>query len=87
MSVDRIIQLLANRGTPSPTGKAHWSKQALESILTREKYTGSSTILGEHRIENYHLASIPSDCFESVQNKRAKRSNVELTDEGRSGSL
>ena len=40
-SLSQIAQKLQERGTPSPRGKAVWSKETLRKILHNEKYRGS----------------------------------------------
>jgi len=40
-SVLAIIRVLACQDIKSPTGKDHWSKRAVETMLSNEKYTGN----------------------------------------------
>ncbi|WP_330389648.1 recombinase family protein [Cellulosilyticum sp. I15G10I2] len=40
-SVDMIIKELADTNTISPQGKDKWSKRAIQTMLTNEKYIGN----------------------------------------------
>lgn len=44
LSVGGIIERLKSKGVKSPKGKDSWSKRAVESTLTRRKYTGDVAI-------------------------------------------
>ena len=44
LSIGGIIKRLKSRGVKSPKGKDIWSKRAIESTLTRRKYTGDVAI-------------------------------------------
>ena len=77
-----IIEDLAERKIPTARGKERWSKKAIETILTNEKYTGnvrilkSDSIRASYLIKNAHEAIITQEVFDEVQeemNKRAKR--------------
>lgn len=77
-----IIEDLAERKIPTARGKERWSKKAIETILTNEKYTGNVRILksdsnrASYLIKNAHEAIITQEVFDEVQeemNKRAKR--------------
>jgi site-specific DNA recombinase len=39
-SIISIIRELKNRNTKSPRGKENWSKRAVQTVLTNEKYIG-----------------------------------------------
>lgn len=39
-SLSQIVQILQERGIPSPRGKAVWSKETLRKILHNKKYRG-----------------------------------------------
>ena len=40
MSLGAIAAELFKQQIPSPTGKAHWSREAIHKLLSNEKYTG-----------------------------------------------
>lgn len=40
-SIVGLIKLLEENQIPSPRGKAKWSKRALETMLSNEKYIGN----------------------------------------------
>ena len=69
-------------------GKERWSKRAIESTLTREKYTGDVTIADSGGSENrylykqHHEGIISKEQFEAFQLEMASRSNVEGLEDG-----
>lgn len=81
-----IIEDLAARKILTSRGKERWSKKAIETVLTNEKYTGNVVIMksgGNHtryRADNSHEAIITQEVFDKVQEemkKRAKRKRKE----------
>ncbi len=81
-----IIEDLAERKIPTSQGKERWSKKAIETVLTNEKYTGTAVILKSYgnrepfRKPNAHEAIITQEVFDKVQeemNRRAKRKRKE----------
>jgi DNA invertase Pin-like site-specific DNA recombinase len=77
-----IIEELAERNIPTSRGKERWSKKAIETILTNEKYTGNVKILKSgpnkecYLASNLHEAIITQKQFDEVQKelyRRAKR--------------
>lgn len=87
-SIGGIIDKLAEKKIKISKGKERWSKRAIESTLTREKYTGDVAIAcsggSENRYlnKNYHEGIISKGQFESVQLEMELRSNVEFGEDG-----
>lgn len=40
-SLGKIADSLAVQGIPSPTGKSRWNRQAIDKLISNEKYIGS----------------------------------------------
>ena len=59
-SLKRITEHLAEKHIPSPTGKDKWTVQAIDNILSNEKY----------------LRIIPTEQFVKAQLEKQKRSNI-----------
>ena len=90
-SLGKIASGLEQQGIPSPTGRAKWNREAIDKLLTNEKYTGrvllQKTIsTGVSQIENdgfmdrylytdTHEAIIPDEMFMAVQQAKMQRSN------------
>lgn len=55
LSIGGIIDKLAEKKIKTSKGKERWSKRAIESTLTREKYTGDVAIAGSGVSENRYL--------------------------------
>lgn len=51
-SIIAIIRELESQEIKSPTGKEHWSKRTIETILSNEKYTGN-VLVGKTYCEEY----------------------------------
>lgn len=89
-SVVGIIKKLSDAGVLSPTGKEKWNKRAIETMLANEKYTGTVTLLDSATQEyQYQMKEcippiITESEFRAVQEERAKRSNVEVDENGSS---
>lgn len=87
-SIGGIVKRLKEKGIKSPTGKEKWSKRGVESVLTREKYTGDVAIIDSGGSGNMYLQKdrhsgiITKDQFEAVQLEMASRSNVEMSEDG-----
>ena len=87
-SVVGIIKKLSDAGVLSPTGKEKWNKRAIETMLANEKYTGTVTLLDSATQEyQYQMKEcippiITESEFRAVQEERAKRSNVEVDENG-----
>ena len=89
-SLGKIAAGLERQGIPSPTGRAKWNREAIDKLLSNEKYTGrvllQKTIsTGMSQIENNglmdrylytgtHEAIIPDEMFMAVQQEKFSRS-------------
>lgn len=71
-SIFGIIKLLEEHQIPSPRGKAKWSKRALETMLSNEKYVGKVRLFkdnegeGSYVLNDNHSAIITEYIFERV---------------------
>ena len=91
-SLGKIASGLEQQGIPSPTGRAKWNREAIDKLLSNEKYTGrvllQKTIsTGVSQIENdglmdrylytdSHEAIISDKTFMSVQEEKHRRSKA-----------
>lgn len=91
-SLGRIAAGLEKQGILSPTGRPKWNREAIDKLLSNEKYTGrvmlQKTIsTGATQIENdglmdqylyagTHEAIISDEMFKAVQEEKQKRSNI-----------
>lgn len=91
-SLGKIASGLEQQGIPSPTGRPKWNREAINKLLSNEKYTGrvilQKTIsTGTVQIENNgpmerylytgsHEAIISDEMFKVVQKEKQKRSNI-----------
>ena len=91
-SLGKIAAGLERQGIPSPTGKSKWNREAIDKLLSNEKYTGrvllQKTIsTGVSQIENdglmdrylytdTHEAIISAEMFKTVQEEKQKRSKA-----------
>lgn len=91
-SLGKIAAGLEKQGIPSPTGKAKWNREAIDKLLSNEKYTGcvllQKTIsTGASQIENdglieqylytgFHEAIISDQLFRVVQQEKKSRSKA-----------
>jgi len=89
-SLGKIAAGLEEQGVPSPTGKAKWNREAIDKLLSNEKYTGrvllQKTIsTGAVQIENngfmnrylyidFHEAIISDTMFKEAQQEKLNRS-------------
>ncbi|WP_297981554.1 recombinase family protein [uncultured Oscillibacter sp.] len=89
-SLGKIVAGLEKQGIPSPTGRPRWNREAIDKLLSNEKYTGrvmlQKTIsTGAIQIENYglmerylytdsHEAIISDEMFMAVQQEKLSRS-------------
>ena len=89
LSVVGIIERLKSRGVKSPKGKDSWSKRAVESTLTRRKYTGDVAIADsggsdrQYLYSDHHSGIISKEKFEAVELEMAARSNLEVGEDGK----
>ena len=89
-SLGKIAAGLEKRSIPSPTGKPRWNREAIDKLLSNEKYTGRVLIqktvsTGAVQIENNglmerylytgsHEAIISDEMFMAVQQEKLSRS-------------
>lgn len=90
-SLGRIAAGLEEQGIPSPTGKPKWNREALNKLLSNEKYTGrvllqktisagGSQIKNDGFMERYlysgsHAAIVSDEIFRDVQQKKLQRTS------------
>ncbi len=88
-SLGKIAVGLEEQGIPSPTGKHKWNREALNKLLSNEKYTGwvllqkaisvgSSKIKNDGFMDRYlysdsHEAIISDEMFKAAQQKKLQR--------------
>lgn len=88
LSVGGIIERLKSKGVKSPKGKDSWSKRAVESTLTRRKYTGDVAIADsggsdrQYLYSAHHSGIISKEKFEAVELEMAAQSNLEVGEDG-----
>lgn len=91
-SLGKIVARLEKQGILSPTGKPRWNRDAIDKLLSNEKYTGQVMLqktvsTGAVQIENdglmerylytgTHEAIVSDKMFKAVQNEKQKRSNI-----------
>ena len=89
-SLGKIAAGLERQGIPSPTGKPRWNREAIDKLLSNEKYIGrvllqKTVSTGAVQIENNglmdrylytgtHEAIIPDEMFMAVQQEKFSRS-------------
>ncbi len=89
-SLGKIAAGLEEQGVPSPTGRAKWNREAIDKLLSNEKYTGrvllQKTIsTGAVQVENngfmdrylytdFHEAIISDAMFIEAQQEKLNRS-------------
>lgn len=89
-SLGKIAVGLEEQGIPSPTGKPRWNREAIEKLLSNEKYTGrvllqKTVSTGAVQIKNdglmnrylytgTHEAIISDEMFMAVQQEKFSRS-------------
>ena len=90
-SLGKIAAGLEERGIHSPTGKPKWNREALNKLLSNEKYTGrvllqktinagGSQVKNDGFMERYlysdsHKAIVSDEIFRDVQQKKSQRTN------------
>ena len=90
-SLGKIAAGLEKQGITSPTGKPRWNREAIDKLLSNEKYTGrvllqKTVSTGAVQIENNglmerylytgtHEAIITDELFMAVQQEKLSRSN------------
>ena len=89
-SLGKIVAGLEKQCIPSPTGRSKWNREAIDKLLSNEKYTGrvllqKTVSTGAVQIENdglmdrylytdAHEAIIPDEMFMAVQQEKFSRS-------------
>ena len=90
-SLGRIAAGLEEQGIPSPTGKPKWNREALNKLLSNEKYTGrvllqktisagGSQVKNDGFMERYlysdsHKSIVSDEICRDVQQKKLQRTN------------
>ena len=88
-SLGEIAASLERQGIPSPTGRSKWNREAIDKLLSNEKYTGQVLLqktvsTGAVQIENNglmdrflytdtHEAIISDEMFMAVQQEKLSR--------------
>lgn len=88
-SLGKIAKALEDKNIQSPTGRAKWNKEALNKLISNEKYTGRVMLQKTHTlcgiqlendgelqkilITNHHKPIISIEEFEKVQSLKMKR--------------
>ena len=88
-SLGKIASSLEKQGILSPTGKSKWNREAIDKLLSNEKYIGcvllqKTVSVGGCQIQNTgfqdqylyssnHEAIISSEIFRAVQNEKKRR--------------
>ena len=89
-SLGKIAAGLEWQGIPSPTGKPKWNREAIDKLLSNEKYTGrvllqktistgisqidNNGLMDRYLYTDAHEAIIPEEMFMAVQEGRFNRS-------------
>ena len=89
-SLGKIAAGLEQQGILSPTGKLKWSREAIDKLLSNEKYTGrvllqktvstgavqieNDGLMNQYLYTNSHEAIISDDLFAAVQQEKRTRS-------------
>ena len=89
-SLGKIANELYQRGIKSPTGKERWNREAIDKLLSNEKYIGSVLLqktlsfMGtqfenkgfedKYLMKQSHSAIISMELFKAVQQAKIKRS-------------
>jgi len=87
-SILGITKKLSEQKIPSPTGKEHWSKRSVDTLLSNEKYIGTvrladSVTEGQmFEMKDSHPPIITEDVFRAAQETRVKRSNIVVSETG-----
>ncbi len=91
-SLGKIAAGLERLGIPSPTGRSKWNREAIDKLLSNEKYTwqvmlqktistGAVQTENDGLMDRYlytdtHEAIISDEMFNAVQEKKQKRSKA-----------
>lgn len=87
-SILKIINKLAEKGIPSPTGKEKWSKKTIENILSNRAYLGVVVTNDPlHEDQKFQMTEarppiLTEDVFRAAQEAKEKRSNITVSETG-----
>ena len=89
-SLGKIVAGLERQGVCSPTGKPKWNREAIDKLLSNEKYTGrvllqktistgavqikNSGLMDRYLYADVHEAIISDEMFMAVQQEKISRS-------------
>lgn len=89
-SLGKIAAGLERRGIPSPTGRSKWNREAIDKLISNEKYTGrvllqktvstgvsqieNDGFMGQYLYTGNHEAIISDEMFLAVQDEKQNRS-------------
>ena len=88
-SLGKIVTGLEKQGISSPTGRLKWNREAIDKLLSNEKYTGrvllqktvstgavqieNDGLMGRYLYTDTHEAIISDEIFMAVQQEKLKR--------------
>ncbi len=88
-SLGKIATGLEKQGISSPTGRLKWNREAIDKLLSNEKYTGrvllqktvstgavqieNDGLMGRYLYTDTHEAIISDEIFMAVQQEKLKR--------------
>ena len=88
-SLGKIASGLQNQGNLSPTGKSTWNREAIDKLLSNEKYIGcvllqktvsfcgcqiqNNGLQDQYLYSTNHEAIISIEMFQAVQNEKVRR--------------
>lgn len=88
-SLGKIASGLERQGIPSPTGKSKWNREAIDKLLSNEKYTGrvllqktvstdavqieNNGLMERYLYTGTHAAIISDELFMTVQQEKLNR--------------
>ncbi len=97
-SLGKIADFLFEKGVQSPTGKPRWNREAIDKLLSNEKYIGDALLqktfvsdgrqvnntgeLKQHVAHNNHPPIITKELFEEVQTEKFRRTNITRSEGG-----
>ncbi len=90
-SLSKIAAGLEEQCIPSPTGKPKWNREAINKLISNEKYTGrvllqktisvggsqmkNDGLLARYLISDSHEAIISDEMFKAAQQEKMRRTN------------
>lgn len=90
-SLGKIAAGLEEQGIPSPTGRPKWNREAINKLISNEKYTGrvllqktisagssqfkNNGLLSRYLYSDSHEAIISDEIFRDAQQKKLQRTN------------